>query len=320
MNPASLYQITEEQKERYLVQPDNPESFSRIYHGSFETLQPLDGTLLRFWLNAQRDGYPEHWHSCVEMIMPLENIYTVTVMGKTYRLSPGDILLIPSGALHSIKSPESGYRFIFQFEAEPVEKLLTYSHAKNVLETAFLFSQDQTPGFYECAVKFIHTLSEVYWQNAASRDVRIYGLILDFIADYNDYRQEVDNADDELPKLSVSEEHRRAILQVINYIDDHFYEEITLEQMARMADFSKFYFTRLFKFYTGQTFYHYLNRKRVSAAQTLLSKPDISITDIAFRSGFNSSSSFARAFKSWTSYTPREYRRMFNPSFVMQGK
>lgn len=71
---------------------------------------------------------------------------------------------------------------------------------------------------------------------------------------------------------------------VCQYIDTSFRENLTLEQAAEIAGFSKYHFSRLFKEFTGITFQEYLTRQRIRHAEELLTDSKISITDIALAS------------------------------------
>ena len=84
--------------------------------------------------------------------------------------------------------------------------------------------------------------------------------------------------------------------------------DISVEDAARTAGFSKFHFSRLFKQFTDQTFCGYLNQRRISAAETLLLNPRLSITDVALQSGFSSLSTFNRTFRTLKSCTPSEFK------------
>jgi AraC-like DNA-binding protein len=101
-------------------------------------------------------------------------------------------------------------------------------------------------------------------------------------------------------------------LLVTNYISEHFAEDLTLEQMASMIGFSKYHFSRLFHIYAGTTFYQYLNQKRIAHAKNLLLDPALSVTEVAFRSGFTSISAFLRMFRLANNCTPTQFRKMYN--------
>ena len=101
-------------------------------------------------------------------------------------------------------------------------------------------------------------------------------------------------------------------MNICDYISAHCAEDLTLDDIAGRAGFSKYHFSRLFKQFTGETFYKFLNTKRIAYAQNLLIDPGLSITEIAYLSGFNSISSFVRMFKALTAYTPTAYRQLYH--------
>ena len=80
--------------------------------------------------------------------------------------------------------------------------------------------------------------------------------------------------------------------------------------MADLSGFSKFHFSRLFKQFSGQTFYQYVSKKRIEQAELLLAREEMSITDVASASGFESLSAFIRMFKLIKGMTPTQYRKM----------
>lgn len=92
------------------------------------------------------------------------------------------------------------------------------------------------------------------------------------------------------------------------YINEHFSEPLTLDDIAKNANLSPYYFTRLFTAETGFTPHQYLIATRINTAKFLLQTPDLPVKEIAFASGFNSESSFCSTFKKWEKSTPSEYR------------
>ena len=112
----------------------------------------------------------------------------------------------------------------------------------------------------------------------------------------------------EKSQLPRQKEYLEVIMSSCNYINQHYQENITLEETANISGFSKFHFTRVFKQYMNMTFYEYLNSKRMKRAQELLYSTDMSITEVAMNSGFSSLSAFNRTFKSVNGCSPSEYR------------
>jgi AraC-like DNA-binding protein len=103
-------------------------------------------------------------------------------------------------------------------------------------------------------------------------------------------------------------------MAVCSYIDEHCTENLTLDDAAEFSGFSKYHFTRLFRQFTGFTFYRYLNQKRIAKAERILADPTLSVTDVAMASGFSSMSAFIRMFKIMKGCTPSEFRKMYRPT------
>ena len=104
------------------------------------------------------------------------------------------------------------------------------------------------------------------------------------------------------------------LLAICHYINEHFTENLTLEEVASLAGFSKYHFTRLFRQYADTSFYKYLNQRRIDHAKTLLLDPGLSVIEVALASGFSSLSAFLRMFKLLNHCTPTEYRSMYRDS------
>ena len=84
----------------------------------------------------------------------------------------------------------------------------------------------------------------------------------------------------------------------IDFIETNIHRELSLETLAGVAGFSRFYFHRIFKALVGETLNQFIQRVRVEkAAVLLISNPQKSITEIALDCGFSGSATFARTFK-----------------------
>ena len=93
-------------------------------------------------------------------------------------------------------------------------------------------------------------------------------------------------------------EYVARINRVVDYIESHLTEELSLEVLAKVACFSSFHFHRIFAAVTGETLNNFVRRLRVEkAAGQLLANPGKSVTEVALDCGFSGSSAFARVFK-----------------------
>lgn len=102
---------------------------------------------------------------------------------------------------------------------------------------------------------------------------------------------------------------RDSILNAIKYINDHYADELSVEDIARRFSLSQSYFSYLFKTLTMKTFTEYLGSVRMSQAMELLRGSDKRVVDICFEVGFNNLNHFIRQFKRNTGRSPLSYRK-----------
>lgn len=95
---------------------------------------------------------------------------------------------------------------------------------------------------------------------------------------------------------------------VQKYIDEHYTEDIALQDIAGFLDYSDVYFCKLFKHNFGKNFITYLNEYRMNKAKELLSDPMINIKNVGQEVGYRDANYFTRLFKRMTGVTPSEYR------------
>ena len=97
--------------------------------------------------------------------------------------------------------------------------------------------------------------------------------------------------------------------RVSKYIQDHYQGTITLSEIADVASMTEQSFSRWFRQTSGLTFVDYLMQLRTTVASNLLINTNKAMTEVAAESGFNSSSSFNRAFLKIKGCSPREFRK-----------
>jgi AraC-like DNA-binding protein len=99
---------------------------------------------------------------------------------------------------------------------------------------------------------------------------------------------------------------------VLAYLMQHFTEEVSLEEVASIANMSPQSFCRFFKHCTRKTFLAFLNELRVGYACRLISENHYNISEIGYKSGFNNLSNFNRQFKRVMGKTPSAYRKEYH--------
>lgn len=96
--------------------------------------------------------------------------------------------------------------------------------------------------------------------------------------------------------------------ETISYINNHFQENITIEELAAHAGLSQYHFIRTFKSETGFTPHEYLVNTRIATAKYLLKTSQLPVKEICFSSGFSGENIFCSAFKRHLGMTPLQYR------------
>ncbi|EFU40806.1 two component transcriptional regulator, AraC family protein [Paenibacillus vortex V453] len=97
--------------------------------------------------------------------------------------------------------------------------------------------------------------------------------------------------------------------RMINYIEEHFAEEVTLKRLAEFVRMDASYVSDLFKKKTGTTLTHFIQNRRVQAAKMLLSETEKTVSEIGRMVGFENDNYFIKIFKRWCGVTPNEYRK-----------
>jgi AraC-like DNA-binding protein len=108
--------------------------------------------------------------------------------------------------------------------------------------------------------------------------------------------------------MSTDKKDNDRINIVFNYAKSRFKEEITLKEIANLANMTIPSFCRYFKKMTNKTFTQFVNEYRLVHASKLLAEQPLSITEVCFESGFNNFSHFNKSFKKFTGLSPSKYR------------
>ena len=100
------------------------------------------------------------------------------------------------------------------------------------------------------------------------------------------------------------------MLGLIGYIQQHYCEDITFDEISKLFHYGVRHLTRQFKKTTGETISSYIRHLRITKACSLLQNTDLKISEIASRVGISNCSLFCKTFKEITDITPSEYRRI----------
>jgi AraC-like DNA-binding protein len=115
----------------------------------------------------------------------------------------------------------------------------------------------------------------------------------------------------EEPLSPTAMRHHVLCQNVIDYVQNHLHQPITIEIIAQRFDVSAFHLNRVFRQVHGTTVIHYVTELRISVAKKLLTGQNERISDIARLTGFSGTSSFCTVFRRHTGYTPNQFRKEY---------
>ena len=110
------------------------------------------------------------------------------------------------------------------------------------------------------------------------------------------------------PTTQLGELSTRQVRVIVDYMDSHLTEQMAISDLATLLNLSRFHFIRAFKHTVGTPPHQFILRRRVERAKELLADPRLSVTEIAYKAGFNSTTQLTRAFRRFVGTTPTTFR------------
>lgn len=280
------------------------ESFSRL-----RQLEHHINDSIRLYDNVQADDYPAHWNNSFEVILPVNNSYKVYVGDNMYEVQPDEVLIIPAGSVHEIYAPPIGRRYIFMIDQSQFYAVDGLSAVQHCFYPCVHLRSELHAQILPDVLEYLRRAIEEYDgdQVFGGTAARLWlGMMFLKVGRYL-----LENEGDMVSRSARHHQQTMTVfLDVCSYIAEHCHEKLTLEGVAAYSGYSKFHFSRMFKAYSGMSFYDFFLRQRLLLCEQMLGDPSLSITEVAMRSGFGSIATFNRIFKQYEKVTPSEYRRL----------
>ncbi|MFD0671039.1 helix-turn-helix domain-containing protein [Cohnella sp. GCM10027633] len=192
-------------------------------------------------------------------------------------------------------------RMLAAFPEESIGILSRSSHLRNLKNLAIVTVTLTTRAAMDAGMfwELAYTLSDLHIQQIEDlREIRQVEIA----------RQQVVADFAERVRLIRERRVSKAVAACQNYIYNHLFEEIALEDLARLTGLNGNYVSQRFKKETGMSFRGYLLARRIEEARRLIRYAPLSFTEIATRLCFHDQSHFTKAFKKATGMTPKQYR------------
>ncbi len=219
---------------------------------------------------------------------------TLNVDGDIHSLSAGDCFFIDCRVPHTFTSSET----------DPWEIAWThFNGATSEQYYEYFLSQNRNvfhPVYFDRIVSVINELIDISEKTTPDSEIVASKLIVELLTlalTVNISGEQYDSA------------LKQKLAAVNSYIEEHFNEDLSLEQLSSRFYISKFYLTREYKKIYGNTIFQHIITARINYGKQLLRFSDKSVEEIAHLCGFNDQSYFARQFKKAENLTCFAYRK-----------
>lgn len=255
-----------------------------------------------------------HMHTEIEMVYIIEGSMQFTIGDDSVMVNSGNIIFINGLTVHSSETTSCSYTKIclLQFDPGLVYNTNIASEYKYLIPfirhdnfNYYLFSKNGAKEITNIAELLIEIAME-FESKEVAYEILIKSNLYKILTIL--YRENILNYN--LLNTLVKEKALfPKLFSVLNFVENNYSENITVQLVSNMVGLNYYYFSRLFKATTGKPFVQYLTFVRVSVAEKLLLTTDKSITEIISFTGFSSLSYFNRSFKKLKRCNPTDYRK-----------
>jgi len=267
----------------------------------YEKIEPTEKYPFKIFIFQMKDlkrQIPSHWHESGELLYCLSGELEVVFPNQTFILQAGDPLFINSNIVHSSRSLATGYCLAIQFPLRYLQTETEGGYGEN-----FLF--DLTPKVLDFEVtNLLKSMLKQINSDSLSSHLSIKSKVLSLIAELYERSK--------IPVTHIqgikSLKYLKRLKTINEYIQEHFQEELSIQEVATIFNYNASYFSRFYKKYMGITFSDFLTSLRLEVAYRSLRDTDATILEISYLSGFATVKAFYNSFKKNYGLSPQQYR------------
>lgn len=282
---------------------ENTQSFNQRQEMRVQTYE------IFHYKNTMLDSVDVHHHDFYEVYLFLGGKVEYSVEGRNYHLEPGDILMISPLELHRpriLKEDESYERIVLWINTNYLENLST---PQTNLTCCFDTSRPGHSNLLHPSraqrANLLSLLGQLVQENYSTvygSDVISTGILLQFLVELN----RLVLGGHGKPHEELIEHATPLISQVLDYINAHYFEQLSLGQLAGEFYISKYHLSHEFNRVVGTSVYRYIILKRLVIAKQMLAS-GIPPTDVYSSCGFRDYTNFYRIFKGEYGISPKQY-------------
>lgn len=267
---------------------------------SFETLNSYENSSF-FW----------HWHPEIELTLILEGDIQYQIQDRIYHLTAGQGIFCNSNMLHTGRRGNCENCIYISTTFHP---RILYGFESSIIQSKYV-----DPIIRNASLASVSFSPEIPWQKQILKELRAIWELSQNPPDTLELRLQqrlcavwlllYEHAASSAPDSPSLLKNRRRLYQILSYIQEHYQEKITLEEIAEQIHLCKSECCRFFKSQMKVSLFEYLLQYRIEKSLPLLQNTELSVTEVAWQTGFSSPCYYARIFKKELHCTPRQYRQ-----------
>lgn len=248
---------------------------------------------------------PLHWHRELELILT-QTPGVIELEGESYPYEAGDLLCVNKGVLHRTQEP-MGIADLLVFDLRILfsplisQNLSTFWNRLEDGSLLFPYRFGQEEPFYTPVAHSLQNAIQLVREQPENWELQLQMELLSFLENFwkSGRMQEA--------SLRPYSSQTAAVKESITYMKRWYGQEITIGQLAEQAALSPSHYIRVFRRYTGQTPFAFLNDIRLEEAASCLRR-GMTVTETAMQTGIPNISYFIRLFRSKFGQTPKQYQ------------
>ena len=262
------------------------------------------------YLTRLASDYPvvtTHWHEEAELTLITKGNCFYQIDLIDYEVNEGDILFIPPLLLHSISLNTSEeifsetYVFHINFLGGNSTDICSTRYLTPLINQEFSMPSLITPEHpvYASLRRIFGQINSLYSETVPGYELALKSLLLQVIFLLLQYSERNSSSD-----TGTSSDKLK---QVLDYIELHYAETLTVSDLAKLCYFSDYHFMRFFKKHMNMTCVEYINNLRLEKSVELFEQGNSSILDVSLSVGFHNLSYFHKVFKRKYHMTPKAF-------------
>lgn len=261
--------------------------------------------IIVFLSHSHGDYVSSHWHEAIEIIYIISGDLNVTISGIEYQLTKDTFILVNSKIIHSTRCTTENQAFVLQVPDDYIRKYIPnidtlifqiQYNTKNPIEQTKLLRIKE----------ILNNMRIVYEYKPDGGMLKFNSLLFDLLYSlYHNFRLKI-------PKVDYNKRTKNlySLKPILEYINENYTKQITIDEIAKIAGFQPKYFCRFFKMNIGITFLEYLNELRLSYIYRDLMSTNIPIYKLLEVHGFNNYKLFRHMFYERFKNTPNNLRNL----------